>query len=80
MQVIWEADDITAGRRMKRNESAEEWILGYEFNDKKKYHNIISLNDGMVLRRFETKEECAKHLNVWKYIPSELFPKSGKQK
>lgn len=73
MKFIWEAKDITPGRRYSKGSINEKWIIGYllHCNMEDKYVSI-SDQDFMVTKG-HTKEELAKILTENEYMPVELL-------
>lgn len=82
MKVTWEKTDIVPGRRVtKAYENAEVWLIGYD----PEHHSsdderlvLISLNDGMLSFKNQTREQIAVTLNSGEYQPVDLIAENRK--
>lgn len=74
MKIVWERDDIRAGRRVGKPERWERWIIGYEdaHRDREVRWCLISTTDGMVQSGF-TREALAALLTSSGEFPEEAL-------
>ena len=73
MQVIWEDNDIIAGRIYGKKSIKEKWIIGYRSDLLTPGRYVsISLSDGCVTSPL-TKESFADMLTRNKYLPQEVL-------
>jgi hypothetical protein len=76
MKVLWEANDIRAGRRYSKDGLNEVWIIGYDPLRPQAYFSI-SLSDGLISNgKGSTRDELAADLTTNKYVPVELLGRS----
>lgn len=79
MKVIWEPNDIKAGKVYAKSETGEKWMIGYLSwkGDADKYVSI-SLLDGWVTTA-NSQSALAEKLTEDGYLPIELLspPKEG---
>lgn len=71
MQIIWEAADITPGRRYRRPGTSETWMIGYVVTGRDVVN--VSLSDGMVNPDPVSPEDMAGHLTRAGYWPEEFL-------
>ena len=74
MNYIWEHGDIVMGRRITSHNSAENYVMGYTYDEGTKYYRIISGRDGAVSQRFHTRKCLADHLNECGFRPLTINP------
>lgn len=74
MKVIWEADDIQAGRRYGKRDVAERWMIGYKSGTYgfSRIWFSVSLADGMITAG-KLAIELAASLSQDGYLPEELL-------
>jgi hypothetical protein len=73
MKIIYEAIDISVGKRYIAKESGETVMVGYYPDGVgSTRYTIVSMTSGKVCSPM-TKEEIAEHLSIKSYIPIELF-------
>lgn len=80
MKIIWEPQDIVAGRRVGKLDRGERWIIGYNplmIKDEPRYM-LVSLSDGMVNQYYDKQGLCDR-LNAAGEMPSELLPPESTQ-
>ena len=66
MKVIWEANDVRAGTRVRNPTCNEVWMIGFEAASHSRASPafaIISLTDGMITVQGQTAEQIAAFLN-----------------
>ena len=82
MRVTWHADDIWAGRRVRHKEGGsitQEYIIGYDPSmiiDQCKFC-LVSLADGCIITKGETKDTMAQHLTKSLIQPQEVLVRSS---
>jgi hypothetical protein len=76
MKIVWEPQDIRAGRRVRKPTASEEWLIGYDpsAQEAHKYMAIISLADGMISAKGMDPQGIADFLNEAGNFPVELLP------
>lgn len=75
MRFTWEPRDVLPGVRVGKHGRTEQWIIGYDpsaARDERKWA-LISLEDGMLSCRGQTRVELAERLNSSGDYPLELF-------
>lgn len=73
MKIIWETQDIVAGRSYSREGIGETWLIGYlSYEDSRACYVSVSQSDGLVTPPM-TPEEMAGMLTQEGYIPSEVL-------
>ena len=74
MKMIWQPEDIKAGRLIGHPDRLERFIIGYIINSVgNQEYSLVSLSDGLILERSSTAQELAEHLNSAGEIPLEFF-------
>lgn len=81
MKITWEPADIQPGLVVGKPDRAERWMIGYDPSvrwcddlDFSPKWALISLADGMISTKGQTREQLAAHLNISQEIPVVLFP------
>ena len=74
MKVEWEAGDIVCGRRVTKGEEGEKFILGFDASEPAKTRYImVSLRDGMMLKKEQSMKSLAAYLTEHEFFPVEVF-------
>ena len=66
MKIIWEADDVCAGTRVRTPGCNEIWMIGYDaaaHGAETPAFAIVSLSDGMICEKGQSAEQVAAFLN-----------------
>jgi hypothetical protein len=75
MKITWEAGDVRPGRRVRKPDCVEVWMIGYDpstHGEKTPALAIVSLSDGAICVKGKNREEIAAHLNQSGEHPVEL--------
>jgi len=78
MKVIWEEQDIKAGRRFRSLYGREIWIIGYIAASPTKW-TVVSTLDGMVNSLLKTRQDVVDFLNRNEDLPLELLDDSWRK-
>lgn len=70
MRIVWEKKDIVPGRKYRKPNTAETWMIGYMSS--REDCVSVSLSDGLVTSKI-TRKQAAENLTQEGYVPLEFM-------